>query len=121
MPKAALSPDLLELRRIAPLYYEAANYAASLESAADEAAAAEARADELAQQYEAIAERIRARPVGSWADVIDRAEIAYYWADKTFDGTALKAIASSDCDKSEQTAAELIMAVLTMARGGAND
>jgi len=46
MPKHSPAAfDLLELRRIAPQYYEAANYAASLESAADDAAAAEARAD----------------------------------------------------------------------------
>lgn len=122
MPKQspAAYPDLLELRRIAPLYYEAANYAAGLESAAEEAAAAEACADELATQYEAVAERVRLRPVRSWADVIARAEIAYYWADKTFDGSTLKATVSSDCDMAEQTAAELIMAVLTVAKGGAH-
>ena len=74
----------------------------------------ETRYDTLRQRNELLQEYVLARPVRSWSDVIEIAEIAHFWAAKSPDGELL-ALAGDD-----RIAAELIQAVLTMAKGGAN-
>lgn len=54
----------------------------------------------------------------SWADVVEIAEIAHFWADKDRNGELLAL--AGDCGEDERIAAELIVAVLTMARGGSH-
>ena len=62
-----------------------------------------------------LSEQVLARPVRSWSDVIEIAEIAHFCAAKSLDGEIL-ALAGDD-----RIAVELIVAVLTMAKGGAHD
>ena len=98
------SPDMLELRLLASLI---------------EAACADdddAREENLHSRYREVSERILDRPVRSWADVVEIAEIAFFLADKESDGELL-ALAGA-CGEDDQAAAELVMAVLTMAEGG---
>jgi hypothetical protein len=77
----------------------------------------EARYETLRQRYERLSEQVISRPVGSWADVIEIAEIAHFWATKDLAGELLAL--QSPCDD-DRIAAELILAVLTMAKGGTN-
>jgi hypothetical protein len=72
----------------------------------------EVRYEALRQRYELLSEQVLARPVRSWSDVIEIAEIAHFWAAKSLDGDLL-ALAEND-----RVPAKLIVAVLTMAKGG---
>ena len=75
----------------------------------------EARYETLRQRYERLSEQVISRPVSSWSDVIEIAEIAHFWATKDLAGELLAL--QSPCDD-DRIAAELILAVLTMAKGG---
>jgi len=86
--------------------------ASLIETAADDEG--DARYDALHKRYEEVCEHILTRPVQSWSDVAEIAEIAHFLAAKGND-LAL----ASPCDD-DRVAAELIMAVLTMAKGGTN-
>jgi hypothetical protein len=99
-----VSPDALKLRLLASL----------IEMAADDES--DARYDALHKRYEEVCERILARPVQSWSDAAEIAEFAHFLASKATD--ELLAL-DSPCDD-DRIAAELIQAVLTMAKGGAN-
>ena len=99
------SPDALKLRLLASL----------IETAADDEG--DVRYDALHKRYEEVCERILTRPVKSWSDVAEIAEIAHFLASKGADGELLAL--DSPCDD-DRIAAELILAVLTMAKGGAN-
>jgi hypothetical protein len=77
-----------------------------------------ASAETLRQRYELLQEYVLARPVRAWADVIEIAEIAHFQADKGTDGDVL-ALAGA-CGEDDRVAAALIVAVLEMAKGGAN-
>lgn len=100
-----VSPDTLKLRLLASLIETAA---------ADDG---DARYDALRERYEEVCEHVLARPVRSWSDVAEIAEIAHFLADKGTDGELLAL--DSPCDD-DRIAAELIQAVLSMAKGGAN-
>jgi len=64
-----------------------------------------------------LTDEVRARPVLSWADVVDRAAIAFYWQTKNNDGVML-ALTPEDESPDTRSAAELITAVLSRAEGG---
>jgi hypothetical protein len=88
--------------------------ASAMEACGDEE---EDRYEALRERCEQLSERVLARPVRAWADVIEIAEIAHFWATKNLDGELIAL--ASPCDD-DRIAAELIMAVLTMAKGGVN-
>jgi len=74
----------------------------------------ETRYEALRQRYELLSEQVLARPVRSWSDVIEIAEIAHFWAAKSLDGDVL-VLGGENC-----APAKLITAVLKMAKGGAH-
>jgi hypothetical protein len=85
--------------------------ASAIEACGDDEAA---RYEALRQRCELLSEQVLARPVRSWSDVIEIAEIAHFWAAKSLDGEP------GDFVGDHRAPAKLIMAVLKMARGGAN-
>jgi hypothetical protein len=79
--------------------------------------AEEARYEQLSDRYQSLQELVFERPVRSWADVIEIAEIAHFWSDKTLENELMDL--ESD-DVVERSTAVLILAVLKMAKGGDN-
>jgi hypothetical protein len=83
------SPELIAFRDL--VSQEAGAYAAF--NAAEQARDAEATAksetviDVLGKRVGELAKRMHSRPVQSWADVIERAEIARFWQEKRPDGS----------------------------------
>jgi hypothetical protein len=100
-----VSPDTMKLRLLASLIDDAA------------AEEGDTRYQALCERYEEVCEHILARPVRSWSDVAEIAEIAHFLAGKDTGGELL-ALASPCHD--DRIAAELILAVLTMAKGAAH-
>ncbi len=72
----------------------------------------EGRYEALRRRCELLSEQVLERPVRSWSDVIEIAEIAHFWAAKSLDGEL------GDFVGGHRAPAKLIVAVLTMAKGG---
>jgi len=66
-----------------------------------------------------LTDEVLARPVRSWDDVVDRAAIAFYWQTKNNDGVML-GLTPEGGGPDERSTAELITAVLSLAKGGDN-
>ena len=99
-----------ELRELSPRVAKAFRKAMLAEASADHPVF-EAEYLALEQRYEALAREVWAAPAQSWQDIIERAEIAYAYAD----GDPLKSLCSDYVGR--RAAAELLMAVLAMAGG----
>jgi hypothetical protein len=111
------SPAALEIRRLASRAREAIDYECSLEIAPFEYAPgyaeARARSAELTDEIKALAEAIWSKPVRSWADVIERAEVAEWYSDREPFTNRLGGITSESPD--ERAKAFLLEAVLKLA------
>ncbi len=76
-----VSPRCARLRRLGPMVEEA--FRTSMEHEGTAAyAALEAKYQALEEEYEALAREIWATPVTSWEDIVERAELAYAYADE---------------------------------------
>jgi hypothetical protein len=71
----------------------------------------EAKYQALEDEYEALAREVWATPVTSWEDIVERAELAYAYANED---PALGQLAN---DFGTRAAAELVMAMLQMVGG----
>lgn len=83
---------------------------------------AEVRIDDVIQSAVARSGEIWAKPAQSWADVIERAKVAFYWNADAIDengAPTLEDLHSTYRDK--RSAAELIVAVLALDKKGAVD
>jgi hypothetical protein len=107
-----LSQRCVTLRKLGPLVEEAFRNALAHEGDAD-FRELDARYHDLETHYDQLARDVWATPVASWRDVVERAELAYAYADQDLSKN-LK------CDDPALRAtAELAMAILTLARGEA--
>jgi hypothetical protein len=105
-----VSSRCARLRRLGPLVEQA--FRASMQHEGGPAyAELEARYQELEEEYEALAREVWATPVTSWKDIMERAELAYAYAN---DDPAKNQTAD---DLGTRAAAELVMAVLQMIGG----
>jgi len=105
-----VSSRCVRLRRLGPLVEEA--FRASLQHEGGPAyAKLEARYQELEEEYEALAREIWVTPVTSWKDIVERAELAYAYANDD------PATNQTSDDLGTRAAAELVMAVLQMIGG----
>ena len=94
----------------------------------DETDRSDEEGSELLDRLCEVARQIWATPVRSWADVVARAEVAAYWADadgswdldQKGDWVFPEFPPDQHADLDERAPAELIVAVLTLAKGGAN-
>ncbi len=100
-----------------PVQFESTALKLRLLASAMESCGDDDRYESLRERYEELTERILSRPIRSWAQVIEIAEIAHFWADKTSEGELLAL--ESPCED-DRVAAELIEAVLAMSKGGVN-
>jgi len=71
----------------------------------------EAKYQQLEEAYETLAREIWATPVTSWQDIVERAELAYAYANED------PAKTQTADDLGTRAAAELVMAVLQMIGG----
>jgi hypothetical protein len=107
-----VTPVALAVRRLASRARAAIDYECSLEGQSGYAEAC-ARSAELTGELEALAEAVWAKPVRSWADVIERAEVAEWYAYREpFTNRIIGA--TSECP-GERSVAFLVEAVLKMA------
>ncbi len=110
--KSLVSARCEKLRRLGPLVEVA--FKASMEHEGSAAyAALEAAYQQLEDQYETLAREIWASPVTSWQDIVERAELAYPYAN---DEPARSLNAD---DLGTRATAELVIAVLQMVGGEA--
>ena len=66
-----------------------------------------------------LTDEVWGRPARGWADVVDLAAIAFYWQVKNNDGVML-GLTPEGGGPDEHSAAELITAILSLAKGGDN-
>jgi hypothetical protein len=118
------SRDCLELQLVASLLYEVVSVRARLKDRTPECVAAEVRVDDGYKRLSKVCNRIRQKPVRSWSDLRDLAEVAYYWADKEGSGepttarTPMRYLTSEHASQFDIASAHLVQAVLKI--GGAN-
>lgn len=106
------SQRCLTLRKLGPLVEEAFRNALAHEGAPD-FHELDAKYHDLEVHYDQLAQDIWATPVASWRDVVERAELAYAYADQDLSQNL-------DCDDTAvRAAAELAMAILALAGGEA--
>jgi hypothetical protein len=103
-----LSANTRELQRLKEAFHETC-----LQDATGDPAAL-LRQNEIVAAQDRLNERIYATPVRSWSDVIERAEIANFCNEEVEEALDLP-VRTHD-----RALAELVVAVLTMAKGGAN-
>jgi hypothetical protein len=111
-PAAAVTPAALEIRRLASMARAAIDYECSLEGQPGYAEAC-AQSAELTDKLEALAEAIWSKPVRSWSDVIERAEVVEWYSDREPFTNRLVGITSEAPD--ERAKAHLLEAVLKLA------
>ena len=76
------SHDLLEFQLAPSVLYEVVSARVHLKDHTPECDAAEVRVDAGYERLERVRDRIWKKPVRSWSDLRDLAEVAYNWADK---------------------------------------
>jgi len=110
--KSLVSHRCAQLRKLGPLVEEAFR-----KSMAHEGSPAyeehEAKYQQLEDQYEALAREIWESPVRSWQDIVERAELAYAYANED------PAQSQNADDLATRAGAELVMAILRIVGGSA--
>jgi hypothetical protein len=100
------------LRKLGPLVDEAFRFALAHEGSSV-FPELDAKYCDLEAHYDQLAEEVWAAPVGSWQAIVERAELAYAYADED-----LSQLRESDYAATRATA-ELVMAVLALSGGAA--
>ena len=117
------SRDSIDLRRTATLRYAAVTAGGEFTSEMPGCKEAEELVRKRMAQVEAVCKRIQQKPVRTWSDLLDLAEVAYHWAYKNgSDDPAKRApmqvLSDKQADPFDVASAHLIRAVLST--GGAN-
>ena len=115
MQERSSRQEFLALCRLQPLLDAAHTAAAECDDDTPEIRAADTYCEELHAELDAISERVWSRPVGTWTDALERAAIAFYWAQRD-DNNELDDLDSAN--PPDRAAAELITAVMDLAKGG---
>ena len=118
-----LSKDCLEFQLAASLDYEARAARGPLKDHTPVCDAADARIERESKRLMIVCRRIWRKPVCSWSNLRDLAEVAYFWAYKEGDDrpaarSPMRYLTDKDADVFEVASAHLIAAVLKV--GGAN-